>query len=77
MVFTYDGSRQQPGLSLYLNGKAIPTQGRGNQNTDLPGDIGIEGPLTLGRNLRFPNRVAPKRTSESLAPGPHRNRSEC
>jgi hypothetical protein len=51
VLFTYDGSRQQPGLTLYLNGKAIPTQGRGNQNTDLPGDIGLEGSLTLGRNL--------------------------
>lgn len=51
IVVTYDGSRQQQGLSFYLNGRAVPTQGRGNQVTELPGDIDVDLPLTLGRSL--------------------------
>ncbi len=51
IVVTYDGSRRQTGLSFYLNGRAIPTQGRGNQTTDLQGDISVDAPLTLGRSL--------------------------
>jgi len=52
IAVSYDGSRKQPGLALYLNGKAIPTQGRGNQVTDLSGDIGLtDVPLVLGKNL--------------------------
>ena len=51
LTVSYDGSRHQSGLSLYLNGRAIPTQGRGNQNVDLTGDISVENPLVLGRNL--------------------------
>jgi hypothetical protein len=50
-VVSYDGSRQQSGLSLYLNGRAIPTQGRGNQNVEISGDIAVETPLVLGRSL--------------------------
>lgn len=49
---SYDGSRHQSGLSLYLNGRAIPTQGRGNQNVELRGSIGVDSPLILGRSLR-------------------------
>jgi hypothetical protein len=46
---SYDGSRRQSGMALYLNGRAIPTQGRGNQVTDLVGDIGLtDVPLVLG-----------------------------
>ncbi|HVW85363.1 MAG TPA: DUF1553 domain-containing protein, partial [Bryobacteraceae bacterium] len=51
IVATYDGSRHQSGLNLYLNGRAIPTQGRGNQNVELSGDIGVDAPLVLGRSL--------------------------
>ncbi len=51
LVFSYDGTRHQSGLSLYLNGRAIPTQGGGNLNLDLPGDIGVDTPLVLGRSL--------------------------
>ncbi|MDE3197268.1 MAG: DUF1553 domain-containing protein, partial [Acidobacteriota bacterium] len=51
VVATYDGSRHQSGLGLYLNGRAIPTQGRGNQNVDLSGDIGVDAPLVLGKSL--------------------------
>jgi hypothetical protein len=51
LVVTYDGSRQQSGLSLYVNGRAIPTQGRGDQNVDISGDIAVDTPLVLGRSL--------------------------
>src|SRR5487761_2104523 len=51
IVVSYDGSRQQQGLSFYLNGRAVPTQGRGNEVTELPGDIEVDTPLTLGRSL--------------------------
>ena len=32
IAITYDGSREQAGLSLFLNGRAVPTQGAGDQN---------------------------------------------
>jgi hypothetical protein len=48
---TYDGSRHQSGMNLFLNGRAIPTQGRGNQNVELRGSIGVDTPLLLGRSL--------------------------
>lgn len=51
LTVTYDGSRHQSGLSMYLNGRAIPTQGGGNQNVELSGDIGVDAPLILGRSL--------------------------
>lgn len=51
LVATYDGSRHQSGLSLYLNGRAIPTQGGGNQNVELPGRIDSAAVLTLGKSL--------------------------
>jgi hypothetical protein len=51
LVVTYDGSRHQSGLGMFLNGEAVPTQGRGNQNTEISGDIGVETPLILGRSL--------------------------
>ena len=51
IVATYDGSRKQAGLGMYINGRAIPTQGRGNVVQDLNGDIGVETPLVLGKNL--------------------------
>jgi len=51
IVVTYDGSRHQKGLGFYLNGSTIPTQGRGNQNVEIAGDIAVDAPLTLGRSL--------------------------
>ncbi|MCX6621909.1 MAG: DUF1553 domain-containing protein, partial [Acidobacteria bacterium] len=51
VVVSYDGSRRQQGLSLYLNGGRIPTQGRGNQTTEFQGDIGVDTPLVLGKSL--------------------------
>ncbi len=51
LVVSYDGTRHQSGLSLYLNGKAVPTQGAGNQNVQLPGRIDSASPLLLGKSL--------------------------
>ncbi len=51
IVAAYDGSRAQSGLDLYLNGRAILTQGRNNPNTKLSGGIGGDDPLILGRSL--------------------------
>jgi hypothetical protein len=36
---------------MYLNGRSISTQGGGNQNVSLPGEIAVDGPLLLGRTL--------------------------
>ena len=47
LVVTYDGSREQAGMGLYVNGKIIPTQG-GEQTLALPGDIRTLAPLRLG-----------------------------
>lgn len=51
VTVTYDGSRHQAGLTMYLNGKPVATQGGGNQNVELPGEIGVDQPLVLGRTL--------------------------
>jgi hypothetical protein len=51
LVVSYDGSRAQSGLDLYLNGVAIVTQGRDNANTKLSGGIGVDDPLMLGKSL--------------------------
>ncbi|MBK7928140.1 MAG: DUF1553 domain-containing protein [Bryobacterales bacterium] len=51
VTFSYDGSRHQSGMALYVNGVAIPTQGGGNQNVELPGSIDTGLPITLGRNF--------------------------
>ncbi len=51
IVATYDGSRAQSGLDLYLNGRPIVTQGRNNANTKLSGGIGVDDPLVLGKSL--------------------------
>jgi len=47
LVVTYDGSGEQPGLGLYLNGKAVPTQG-GDETQSLTGDIRTLAPIRLG-----------------------------
>ena len=65
IAVTYDGTRHQRGLGFYLNGRAVPTQGRGNVSVDFTGDIAVETPLTLGRaflggkirDLRIFNRI--------------------
>ncbi|MBI2686533.1 MAG: DUF1553 domain-containing protein [Acidobacteria bacterium] len=49
IAVTYDGSREQAGLSLYLNGKVIPLQGGGDQNLRLTGNIATPKPMLLGK----------------------------
>lgn len=48
---SYDGSRQQSGLLLYVNGREVPIQGRGAQMADLSGSIEAEVPVTFGKQL--------------------------
>lgn len=52
LVLTYDGTRHQSGLGLFLNGRAINTQGGGNQNLELRGSMTVDQPLQLGRSLK-------------------------
>jgi len=52
LVVTYDGSREQAGLALYLNGRVIPLQGGGDINTKLTGSISTDKPLLLGKERR-------------------------
>ncbi len=53
LAVTYDGTREQAGLRLYLNGRVIPLQGGGDINTRLTGEIQSGTPLLLGKeNLR-------------------------
>jgi mono/diheme cytochrome c family protein len=78
IVAAYDGSRAQSGLDLYLNGRAILTQGRNNPNTKLSGGIGVDDPLILGKSLvdgaiadfRIVGRVATEAETGLLSDGP-------
>ncbi|MFN9262321.1 MAG: DUF1553 domain-containing protein [Acidobacteriota bacterium] len=84
IVVSYDGSRHQSGLSFYLNGRAIPTQGGGNQNVELPGRIDSAAPLILGKALpggeiadfRIFKRVASETEARLLADWATLRRSE-
>ena len=51
VVVSYDGERRHSSLSLYVDGKAIPVQGRGNGALELPGSINAESPLVLGKSM--------------------------
>jgi hypothetical protein len=51
LVAAYDGSREQSGLDLYLNGRAILTQGRANPIKQINGGIDVDDPLVVGRSL--------------------------
>jgi hypothetical protein len=51
VVVSYDGERRHASLSLYVNGKAVPIQGRGNGALELPGSITAESPVVLGRAM--------------------------
>ena len=48
---TYDGSREQSGLMLYLNGRLVVAQGLGARNARLNGSIESEDGIVLGRSL--------------------------
>lgn len=49
IVVTYDASREQAGLGLFLNGHAVPTQGGGDQNVKLLTNIANTQPLRLAK----------------------------
>ncbi|HYO82566.1 MAG TPA: DUF1553 domain-containing protein [Bryobacteraceae bacterium] len=61
IVASYDGSRHQAGLRLFLNGREVWGQGRGTTRLDLPGSIGVDGIATVNnsmvRRFRMFNRV--------------------
>lgn len=48
LAVTYDGSREEAGLGLYVNGKAVTTQVGGDMATRLEGEIRTASPLRLG-----------------------------
>ena len=48
LTFTYDGSRGQNGLTLYVNGKAVTNESDGGGNVELKGDFRNPAPLLLG-----------------------------
>lgn len=50
VVATYDGSRRQYGLALYVNGHAAPPRGLAGQTEELQGDLG-DAPLVIGKSL--------------------------
>jgi hypothetical protein len=51
VVATYDGSRRQYGLALYVNGRAAPPRGLLSQTAELQGDLGDAPPLVIGKSL--------------------------
>ena len=52
VVVTYDGERHRGSLGLYVNGRAVALQGRGNSGLELAGSINTESPVVLGRSLQ-------------------------
>ncbi len=71
LVFTYDGSRHESGLRMYLNGRTVPILSRGLNDPEIAGDLGTDAPLMLGR--AFPDgaisdfRVFTRMVTESEA----------
>ena len=49
LAVSYDGSREQAGLSLYVNGHTVTTQGAGDQNTSLRGCFNNRVPVRLAK----------------------------
>ncbi len=52
LVFTYDGSRQREGLSIYVNGRLIPGTGDGGDTHPLRTSPRTDSPLLLGRDKK-------------------------
>ncbi len=52
VVFTYDGSRERAGLSLYVNGKFVPTIGSGEDIEAFEGSARTTSPLQLGKDKK-------------------------
>ena len=51
VVATYDGSRSQSGLGLYVNGGPPPIRPRATRSAEILGDISVDNPLVVGRTL--------------------------
>ena len=51
LVGTYDGSRNQSGMMLYLNGKPVALAGLGARNAKLNGSIETDENIVLGKSL--------------------------
>jgi hypothetical protein len=51
VTISYDGSRAQEGLTLYLNGKRMPLLGRQIKPQELRGEIDVDVPVRLGGGL--------------------------
>jgi hypothetical protein len=71
LTFTYDGSRGQNGLSLYVNGKAVTNVNDGGGNVELKGDFKNPAPLKLGggavAEFRIFNRELRQEEAQILA----------
>jgi mono/diheme cytochrome c family protein len=52
LVATYDGSRNQSGMMLYLNGRPLVLAGLGARSGRLNGSIETEEEIVLGRSLK-------------------------
>lgn len=50
LAFTYDGSRDLKGLSLYINGNLVPSYGTGEDLAPLEGSIQTSSSLHLGND---------------------------
>jgi hypothetical protein len=51
VVVSYDGSRHQTGLTMYLDGREILGQGRDSQFLELTGSIAADGPMKFGAGV--------------------------
>jgi hypothetical protein len=52
MLVTYDGSRRNGSLAIYINGQALPAEGRGESSKALEGEIRTFVPLRVGGDGR-------------------------
>lgn len=48
VIFTYDGSRSEKGLRIYINGNVVPSYGTGDDLAPLETSIRTSSPLYLG-----------------------------
>jgi len=48
VIFTYDGSRSERGLRIYINGRVVPSYGTGEDLAPLESSIRTTAPLHLG-----------------------------
>jgi hypothetical protein len=75
VIFTYDGSRSERGLRIYINGNAVPSYGTGADLAPLETSVQTTAPLMLGnRGKQFLEggaiagfRVLNRRTDEQDA----------